>query len=255
VQGAAGEGFDQDTLQSIADSIEPGLWTKASQGKAKWSDPNLVKTFEIWKELFDKGIMQPGAIGYQQYPDANNDFLTGKYAMVMMGTWYMQYATQAGVTAALSAAGVANAKPFPIVPIEFPDVAGKGNPPQMFGDADYGLAISNKSKNKAAAETFVKWLTLSKKGQQTVADTLNDIPALKGVTPNWDTIKMVDNSVQQQPVQDLIKRATDSGETRFLYITQDVSDGILKAATGVADGSVSPKDAAAALEATAVASR
>ena len=43
--------------------------------------------------MFTDGIMEPGALGVQQYPDANNDFMAGKDAMVMMGTWYMQYAT------------------------------------------------------------------------------------------------------------------------------------------------------------------
>jgi ABC-type glycerol-3-phosphate transport system substrate-binding protein len=91
VQGAAGEGFDQDTLQAIANSVQPGLWTKASKGEAKWNDPGIVKALDIWQQLFTRGIMQEGAVGYQQYPDANNDFLTGKYAMVMMGTWYTQW--------------------------------------------------------------------------------------------------------------------------------------------------------------------
>ena len=126
VQGAAGAGFDQDTLQAIANSVEPGLWTRASKGEATWDDPGIIKTLEIWKQLFDRGIMQEGAVGYQQYPDANNDFLTGKYAMVMMGTWYTQYATEKAMTAALKAAGVSGAKPFPIVPIQFPDVAERG---------------------------------------------------------------------------------------------------------------------------------
>jgi ABC-type glycerol-3-phosphate transport system substrate-binding protein len=253
VQGAAGEGFDQDTLQAIADSIEPGLFAAAEQQKKKWNDPNMVKTFQVWKSLFDDGIMQPGAIGYAQYPDANNDFLTGKYAMVMMGTWYMQYATQQGMNSALSAAGVSNPTAFPVVPVPFPKAG--SHDPIMFGDADYGLAISKKSKNTKAAETFVKWLTLGKDGQQLVANTLNDIPALKGVSPEWDNIKLVDKAQQQQALQELIQRANDSKETRFLYIKQDVSDGILKAATGVADGSVSPKDAMDQLQQTAAAAQ
>ena len=116
--------------------------------------------------------MQEGAVGYQQYPDANNDFLTGKYAMVMMGTWYTQYSTEKAMTAALSAAGVTGAKPFPILPIAVPRRCQAGNTSEMFGDADFGLAVSTKAKNKAAAETFVTWLTTSKAGQQAVADQL-----------------------------------------------------------------------------------
>ena len=151
-----------------------------------------MKTLDIWQQLFKRGIMQEGAVGYQQYPDANNDFLTGKYAMVMMGTWYTQYSTEKAMTAALKAAGVSGAKPFPISPVQFPDVAQAGNTGEMFGDADYGLAVSTKAKNKAAAETFVTWMTTSKVGQQAVADQLNDVPALKGIEPNFDKITFVD---------------------------------------------------------------
>ncbi len=111
--GQFDEGFVQDTLQSIANSVQPGLWTSVSKGKAKWSDPGIVKTLSIWKSLFTDGIMQSGALGYAQYPDANNAFLTGKFAMVQMGTWYMENVTQAGMKSAISAAGVANPKPFP----------------------------------------------------------------------------------------------------------------------------------------------
>ncbi|HWG13886.1 MAG TPA: hypothetical protein VG268_11505 [Streptosporangiaceae bacterium] len=54
--------------------------------------------------------MESGALGLQQYPDANNAFMSGKDAMIMMGTWYMQYSTGAGMSAAISAAGVKNPK-------------------------------------------------------------------------------------------------------------------------------------------------
>ena len=66
----------------------------------------------------------------------------------------------------LAAAGVSNAKPFPILPIAFPDVAGSGNSSEMYGDSDFGLAVSTKSKSRAAAETFVKWMTTTTAGQQ-----------------------------------------------------------------------------------------
>jgi raffinose/stachyose/melibiose transport system substrate-binding protein len=248
VQGAAQEGFDQDTLQSIANSVQPGLWTKVSSGDAKWTDPGIVKTFEIWKQLFDKGIMQPGAVGYQQYPDANNDFLTGKYGMVMMGTWYTQYATSKAMTAALGAAGVSGAKPFPILPIAFPDVAGAGNASEMYGDADFGLAISTKAKSRAAAETFVKWMATSKEGQQAIANQLNDLPALKGVEPDFDTIQLVDPASQKEPVQQLIEKVGDVNEPREALLNADVQTGILAAATSVATGKATPADAAKTLQ-------
>jgi raffinose/stachyose/melibiose transport system substrate-binding protein len=248
VQGAAQEGFDQDTLQSIANSVQPGLWTKASTGDAKWNDPGIVKTLSIWKQMFSDGIMQPGAVGYQQYPDANNDFLTGKYGMVMMGTWYTQYATTKAMTAALSAAGVSGAKPFPIIPVAFPDVAGAGNTSEMYGDADFGLAISTKSSNQAAAQTFVKWMTTSKEGQQAIADQLNDLPSLKGVQPNFDSITLVDPATQKTPVQDLITKVGTITEAREALLGTDVQNAILAAATSVATGKATPQAAADTLQ-------
>jgi raffinose/stachyose/melibiose transport system substrate-binding protein len=253
VQGAAGAGFDQDTLQAIANSVEPGFWTRASKGEAKWNEPAMVKTLDIWGQLFTRGIMQEGAVGYQQYPDANNDFLTGKYAMVMMGTWYTQYSTEKAMTAALKAAGVSGAKPFPIVPIQFPNVG--GNASEMFGDADYGLSISTKAKNKAAAETFVTWLTTSPAGQQAVANQLNDVPALKGIEPNFEEIKFVDPAIQEAPVKDLLAKVAPVTQPRFALLNQDIQDAIFQAAQSVATGKSTPEEAANTLQQAAESAR
>jgi raffinose/stachyose/melibiose transport system substrate-binding protein len=228
--------------------VEPGLWTKASKGEARWNDPGIVKTLSIWKELFTSGIMQEGAIGYQQYPDANNDFLTGKYGMVMMGTWYTQYTTTKAMTAALAAAGVSNAKPFPILPVTFPDVAGAGNTSEMYGDADFGLAIAAKSKNRAAAETFVKWMATTKQGQQTIADQLNDTPSLKSAQPNYDNIEFVDPAIQREPVEELVLKAGDVTEPRMSLLNTDVQAAMLAAATSVATGEATPQEAADTLQ-------
>ncbi|GAA4194688.1 hypothetical protein GCM10022288_30470 [Gryllotalpicola kribbensis] len=254
-QGASQEGFDQDTLQAIANSVDPGFWTKASKGDEKWDSPQIVKTLSIWKELFTSGIMQEGALGAQQYPDVNNAFLTGKYAMVMMGSWYTQYATEAAMTQAISAAGVAGAKPFPILPMQFPDVAGKGNTSEMFGDADYGLAVASKSKNRAAAETFVTWMATSKDGQQQIADRLDTTPVLAGVAPNFDKIAFVDPSIQSGPVNDYLKGTASVDEPRFALLNADIENAFLAAAQSVASGSATPQKAAATLQQAADAAK
>jgi ABC-type glycerol-3-phosphate transport system substrate-binding protein len=251
VQGAAQEGFDQDTLQSIANSVQPGLWTKASTGDAKWSDPGIVKTLSIWKQLFDDGIMQSGAVGYQQYPDANNDFLTGKYAMVMMGTWYTEYTTKTALTAALGSAGTSGASTFAMLPIAFPNVGGHAS--AMYGDADFGLAVNTKSKHRAAAETFVKWMTTSRAGQQVVANQLNDLPSLKSISPDFSKIALVDPSSQTQPVQDLITKVGSVTQAREALLSTDVQNAILAAAQSVATGQATPQAAANTLQQAAVA--
>ena len=76
VQGAAQWAFDMDTYEAIVENIEPDLYTQAADGKVKWTDPRFVQAMNNWKALFDEGIMQEGAIGLNQYPDANNLFLS-----------------------------------------------------------------------------------------------------------------------------------------------------------------------------------
>ena len=253
VQGASQEGFDQDPLQSLANSVQPGLWTDASKGTAKWSDPGIVKTLAIWKELFSDGVMQPGALGYLQYPDANNDFLTGKDAMIMNGTWYMVNTTEAGIASGQSAAGMSSPKPFVALPIQFPDVAGLGNKSEMYGDADWGLSVYTHSKNIPAAEKFVEWLTSSTAGQQSVANQLDDLPALKSISPNFNQIKLVDPKVQLGAIESLIKEVGNVTEPRESLLGADVQNAILTAAESVATGSATPQKAAETLQSAAVA--
>ena len=140
------------------------------------------------------------------------------------------------MTAALQAPGVSGAKPFPILPISFPDVAGAGNSSAMYGDSDFGLAVSTKSKARAAAETFVKWMTTTTAGRQVVADQLDDLPALKGVDPDFNKIALVDPATQTKPVQDLIAKVATVTDPREALLSADVQTAILAAATSVATG-------------------
>lgn len=249
VQGAGQWAFDMDTFEAIMENVEPGAYVEASKGEMSYTDPAFVQGMEIWKSLFDEGIMQEGAIGLQQYPDANNAFMSGDYAMVMMGTWYTQYAVRDSMVAAMEAAGVGSPEPIAVAPIPFPDLAGTGSTGSMFGDADYGLAVSAKSDQQEAATTFALWLTTSDAGQQAVANTLNDIPALKGITPQWDQIDLVDPASQKELLQAYTEMAGAATQPRFASVSADLNSAFRDALIGVASGDVSIDDALAGLQA------
>jgi raffinose/stachyose/melibiose transport system substrate-binding protein len=249
VQGAGQWAFDMDTFEAIMENVEPGAYVAASKGEMSYTDPAFVQGMEIWKELFDSGIMQEGAVGLQQYPDANNAFMSQQYAMVMMGTWYTQYTVRDIMIAAMEAAGVSDPEPFTMLPIQFPDVAGTGNTGSMFGDADYGLAVSAKSDQQAAATTFALWLATSEAGQQSVANTLNNIPSLKGVQPQWDSIDLVNPEGQLAALQELTDIAGASTQPRFASVSADLNTAFRDALIGVATGDVSIDDALANLQA------
>ena len=87
------------------------------------------------------------------------------------------------------------------------------------------------------------------KGQQVIADSLNLIPALKSVTPNWDNVELVNPAVQEEPVKALIEQAsavTDS--PRFATINADMNVALQDALTKVADGTSTPEEATADLQ-------
>jgi ABC-type glycerol-3-phosphate transport system substrate-binding protein len=248
--GAGQVAFNQDVLQEVTDIVKPGVWTQASKGDISWDNPSVVEALTIWKKMFDDGIMEPGALGLQHYPDANNHFVSGKAAMVMMGTWYMNQTTKPVLKEAISGAGVGNPQLFTAVAIPFPDVAGHGNPATMWGDPDWGLAVNAKSKNKAPAETFASFLTTTQKGQQAVADTVAEITSLKGVSPTWAKVDFVDRAVQQPMLEQLIAKSLASTEPRLSLVSAKLQQAIGDASQTVASGKATPEEAAKTLQQT-----
>ncbi len=249
VQGAGQWAFDMDTFEAICENIAPDLYTQAAQGKVKWTDPRFAQAMANWKSLFDQGIMQDGAVGLQQYPDANNLFLSGKYAMVMMGSWYTSNTVKETMVNGMTAAGVTSPTPITIMPIPFPDLAGSGKTGTMFGDADYGLAVSAKSSQQEAAKAFAIWIATSQAGQQVVANTLNLIPALKGVGAQWDQINLVNPSKQLTALQAYQTTAVSSISQRLGDVSADLNTAFRDALIGMASGQKTADQALQGLQA------
>ena len=245
-EGIGASGFDVDTIHSIVNSIEPGLYQQAATDKIKWTDPRLVQAWQIFSDLQKDKILDAGGVGVQQYPDVNNAFLSGKVPMVQMGSWYAQYSTVNSLTAALQGAGAPAGTPkVAIEPIAFPDVAGKGNPGSLFTDPDAAQAVNAKSKSLNAATTFALWLGGTKEGQSNVANNVDSLPTLAGVQPAWDDIKLVDQKVQEPLLKDLYAQAAAAEEPRSQNLPAARFQAIVDANQAVLGGSKSPSEAAA----------
>jgi raffinose/stachyose/melibiose transport system substrate-binding protein len=245
VHGAKDAWVNRDLIQAIANSIAPGKFAKAVQGQAKWTDPDLVQALSVYRSLFGNGVMQPGAAGITQYNDAQNKFMAQDAAMIMQGTWELgNYKTQAQ-TAGIKSAGVSSPKPFVEQLVPFPDVAGKGNKPYLFGDPDFGLTVNARSKNQRAANIFVAWYTLTKQGQQVVADQYTQVPSLKGIAPA--TQGLVDPSVQVSSLRNLGTQVQSATEHRQVAYP-DLMTAIGDAASALASGSKTPQAAAQDLQ-------
>jgi raffinose/stachyose/melibiose transport system substrate-binding protein len=248
-EGVNGVGYDVDTIHSIVNSVDPDAWAEAVAGKRKWTDPAFVKAWDIFGTIATNGILNKGAAGIQQYPDVNNDFLSGKVPMVQMGTWYAQYATNDSLTAALAGAGVsADTAKITIVPMDFPDVAGKGNPSTVFADPDAALAVNVKSKSKNAATTFALWLGNTDQGQATVVNNLDSGPNLHGVQPTWDSIQLVNPTVQLPYLKTLVTQLDQATAARNAGVPATVTQALANADQAVVSGQMSGADAAASVQ-------
>ncbi len=200
VQGAGQGAFNIDTFHAICDNVEPGLFTKAALGEVEWTDSeSFVTALELWKSLFTEGIMQEGALGMMQYPEANNLFMSQQAAMVMMGSWYTMNCLPDTMRANMEAASSTD-DPFAMVPINFPDIAGTGNVGYVFSDIDYANGVATTATDVDAATKFCVWLGASEEGQQLIADSLNLVPVLKSVSPNWDNVVLTNPEKQNDAV-------------------------------------------------------
>ena len=164
VQGAKDDWVNLDVYQTIINEITPGTFYKALDGKAKFDSPDFVKAFSDWKELFTDGIIQPGALGVTQYPDANDLFNKGQAAMIAFGSWNNSQMTKTALAASAKTYGDQLTSQV-FLPADFPDVVGGAKETgRLFGGPDVGWAVSAKSAKKDAAFTFVQWLVAQPDG-------------------------------------------------------------------------------------------
>ena len=247
VQGAGQGAFNMDTFHAICDNVNPGDFQKAATGEIEWTEETFVTALGLWKSLFDEGIMQPGALGMQQYPEANNLFLSQQAAMVMMGSWYTMNTLPGTMKANMEAASSTD-EPFTMIPINFPDIAGTGNVGSMFCDIDYAIAVPQAAANQEASTQFALWLGTSESGQQVIADSLNVVPVLKSAVPNWDNIELVNPEAQNEAVQTYLANAVDQPENaRFGLISADLNSAMMDVLAGVASDMMSIEDGLAQL--------
>ena len=244
-QGAKDDWVNIDVFQSIANQIAPGEFYDAIVGESDFDSSDFVAAFDAWKTLFDDGIMQNGALGFSEYPDANDAFNKSEAAMVALGTWKDSEMTNAALgTLAATYGDQITSQVF--LPIAFPDVVGGAKETgRLFGGPDVGWAVSAKSKNQDAAFTFVQWLTASQTGQEQMATTLQT-PALRSVT--LDDSDLVAPDLQKLALEE---QATQLGELigARQIPNADVQTALGQALSCVASGQMTSDEAAKSVQA------
>lgn len=244
VQGAKDSWVNLDVFQAISNQIAPGEFYSAIAGDAKFDSDTFVEAFKAWKGLFDDGIVQEGALGVTQYPDADDVFNQGKAAMIAYGTWENEIMTTTGLANRVEKYGDPAIADFEILPMPFPAVVPNATTGALFGGPDVGWAISDASEHKDAAWKLVQFLTASESGQTLMGKTLQQ-PALKSVPVDLSGIK---TDAQKAIMGELATKLGDLVGARQIP-NADIETAIGDALSAVAAGTQSPEDAAKAVQA------
>jgi multiple sugar transport system substrate-binding protein len=116
----------------------PEYRAKLMAGEVSYTDPEVVKAFELWKDCIDNDYFYPNANAYD-YAEATVLVGTGEAGMTLMGSWMMQLDDQIGWAPGEDY----DFFPFPVVDSSIPDTA--------VGPFD-GVVIAKDARNPEAAK-------------------------------------------------------------------------------------------------------
>lgn len=234
VFGAKDAWIDLDIFNVLSQQVSPGYIYKVDKGQAKWTDSDMVKTATLWKSLFTDNIFEKGAVGLGTYPDAQTLFQQGKAAMWVIGSWEAHSMKPADKEAA-KFTGTLGFVPFPNM------VNGADHP--TVAAADMTVGINKASKNPDAALKFINYLT-NGNGQTTYMQSLEMVPAVKGIQIKDDILKEASEKASLKILQDAVANNVGS---RFISDPK-VQDALGTALQNIASGQQTPEQAMAAVQ-------
>jgi ABC-type glycerol-3-phosphate transport system substrate-binding protein len=162
-------------------------WDGLIAGTKKYDTPVLVDQVSKWASLQTKKYTNPDVLTWR---DVRTDFLAGKTAMYVTGSWDASWATDGLGTKVHAAPSPLSDKPIDV----------------LVRLQDSGLSVSKDSKNAKTAAAFAAY-AISPAGQQIIADN-GGVPARTGiestnrvnkeilansVTEKWKVVPMIDN--------------------------------------------------------------
>lgn len=196
-------------------------WVKLYSGEISWTDPAIVAQLDKWVKLRTDGYTNQDTL---TNTESWQQFLTGKAAMTLEGTWSLAAAEEA----LGDKLGVA-LPPFVEQPLNgIVDMAGQG------------FAMTNYCSNKAVAADFLKFMA-TPEAQKIIADG-GLVPALKGSTTD------------DPYLLELSSYGKDKGYTRYPMldnvIQPEVVETWVKVLNAAFAGTMSTKDALQAMQDT-----
>ena len=201
-----------DMFLTIAAQVAGDTLRKADMRTAKWNDPALVETMNVFKDLQDSGILVDGITGIGS-SDAGSLYFAEKCAMMLNGSWALSALDQ-WPEGLYQKTGV----------FLFPKVK-SGATPVAVGDYSQNGGIWVNSKAQAAALAMYRFLSIDKEAQS-IWLPLGEMPVIP-----WDTSNVSD------PVLKTFIEAQPAAFTRMIYDSQ-ANQALLSGIQGMLEGSV-----------------
>jgi raffinose/stachyose/melibiose transport system substrate-binding protein len=234
--GAKDGWTDRDVFMGIVNQIAPGKVYKAQAGELAWTDPDIVKAFEVWGNLFKDKIYMEGALGQSPYPDVFDQFLKGKLAMFSIGTWHLSGQTQRAKDNA--GKDYVPQGMFPYPPVQ------EGATPYMVATVDIAWGMNKDTKHKDAVWKFIEFMTAGE-GQEIWTNTLQVLPSAKGIEVSKDLMAGESEKQSLETTLDFMNTKI-AGARELIY--PELQNALFDALQAVAAGGKSPKEVAEDLE-------
>lgn len=158
----------------LCSQLDTTMLDRAQAGEIKWTDDKMVEGADNFKQMFDDGIFQTGAMSADANTNGTPAFVSNQAAMMALGSWWCQE-----YTADNPASAVAD---WNFDFFYLPPVGTAKNPASPVGGIDFGFGITKNCKNPEAAWKVLKSFT-SGDGIQACVDDVNNLPAFKGIKP------------------------------------------------------------------------
>jgi len=152
--GAKDDWINLDMWMNIANDLSPEKLYSAIEGKTPFTDARLVEAFGIWQSLFTDGIYQDGTLGVNMYNDTTDLFeKEGSIPMITNGSWAV------GNYVSGDPQAYANFNdPGQSHEVFLMDWNNDGKPAPITGSIDVVLSMNKDSKHPDAAWAMIDYL-------------------------------------------------------------------------------------------------
>lgn len=142
------------------------------RGEVKYTDPDWIKVFDVFKQLRDSGGLMDGIVS-KRNKYAEQDFAHGRAAFAFNGSWCVNVYRDMNP----------NLNYSPMLP---PAISTKW-PMRIWGGAGSSFVVNERSVNKEKAIAFLQWLTDDEQQEYLASETKN-LPSNRNALSSIDPI-------------------------------------------------------------------